>query len=253
MKMNLRIVEVNCENLAEYPPACFISTKNEGYKIKLNWLRKRFCEGMKIKVLKDEEDGKIHGFIEYVPGESAWRAVEAKGYLFIHCIWISPNKYKNRGYGSSLINECIKDASGKLGVAVAASEDSFMAGKEIFLKNGFKIAAEEGKHQLLVKGSHQGSLPSFKDYKSQLSRYKGWHIVYSNQCPWVARFVNELDKPIIDKLELKITELSTAEEAQNAPSIYSVFTLIHDSKILTEHYISRTRLNNIIKAASREL
>lgn len=28
------------------------------------------------------------GFIEYLPGEHAWRAVHADGYLFIHCLWV---------------------------------------------------------------------------------------------------------------------------------------------------------------------
>ena len=49
------------------------------------------------------------------------------------------------------------------------------------------------------------------------------------------------------KLKLKITELKTPKQAQNAPSIYSVFSLIHDGKILADHYISNTRFNNIIK------
>jgi hypothetical protein len=27
-------------------------------------------------------------FIEYIPGEQAWRAVHADGYLLIHCLWV---------------------------------------------------------------------------------------------------------------------------------------------------------------------
>jgi N-acetylglutamate synthase-like GNAT family acetyltransferase len=244
-------IDVNLENIDEYPPSCFLNPKNEGYTIKRDWLKKRFSEGLKIKVLYDETDKKVHGFIEYIPGENAWRAVDAKDYLFIHCIWINPNSYKNKGYGSDLIKECIKDTAGKQGVAVIASDDAFMATQDIFLKNGFEIVEEDKKHQLLARQIKKGTLPKFKDYKKQLKKYKGWHIVYSRQCPWVVRFILELDKETIDKLKIKITELKTAKQAQDAPSIYSVFNLVHDGRLLADHYISSTRFNNIVKKESQ--
>jgi hypothetical protein len=66
------IVEVNSENLSQYPPACFLNPKNVGCQIKLDWLKERFVEGLKIKLLYFANDKKCHGFIEYVPGEHAW-------------------------------------------------------------------------------------------------------------------------------------------------------------------------------------
>ena len=48
-------------------------------------------------------------------------------------------------------------------------------------------------------------------------------------------------------LELKLTELETASQAQNAPSIYAVFNLVHDGKLIVDHYISTTRFLNILK------
>ncbi|WP_301665358.1 GNAT family N-acetyltransferase [Methanoculleus frigidifontis] len=242
-----RIVDVTAQNIDECPPTCFLNPKNEGYNIKREWLKGRFSEGLKVKVLYDETDGKIHGFIEYVPGEYAWRAVDAEGYLFIHCIGVSPNSYKQKGYGSDLIRECIKDADGKLGVAVVASDGPFMATRNLFLKNGFAITEEDGKDQLLVKPLKEGLLPKFRDYREQLGNYQGWQIVYSNQCPWVARFISELDPTIVDRLELTLTQFETAEQAQNAPSIYAVFNLIHDGTALADRYISQTRLKNILK------
>ena len=245
--MAIKIIDVSPKNIENYLSVCFCKKASSGYNKKLDWMKKRIKEGLKIKFLTDDKDNIVHGYIEYTKGENAWRAVDAKDYLFIHCIWITPNKYKKKGYGSNLIKECIKDAKGKIGVAVIASDDSFMASKDIFLKNGFKLIQEDGKQQLLVKQFKKGRLPKFKDYKKKLSKYKGWNIVYSNQCPWVARFIDELDKKTISKLKLKITELKTAKQAQEAPSIYSVFTLIKDGGILADHYISNTRLNNIIK------
>ncbi|MBN1357735.1 GNAT family N-acetyltransferase [Candidatus Bathyarchaeota archaeon] len=243
------IIDVNEDNIAEYPPTCFLNPKNIGYQIKAEWLKKRFIEGLKIKALYLENDKKCHGFIEYVPGEYAWRAVEAKDYLFIHCIWVSPNKFKNKGYGSLLVTECVKDAKkqGKAGVAVIASEGPFMANKELFLKNGFRQVQASGVFTLLVKQLKKAAEPKFKDCENQLRNYEGLTIVYSNQCPWVARFMSELVETIAGKdLKVAVVELKSVEQAQAAPSIYAVFNLVNDGKLLADHYISNTRFLNIV-------
>jgi len=248
------IVEVNSENLSQYPPSCFMNPKNVGCQIKLEWLKERFTEGLKIKLLYFPNDKTCHGFIEYVLGENAWRAVDAKDYLFIHCIWVYPNNAKNKGYGSLLVDECLKDATkqGKAGVAVIASEGPFMAKKDLFLKNGFKIVQTSGAFTLLVKQLREAPEPKFKDYEKQLASFKGLNIVYSNQCPWVARFVSELGETIQKKdLTINMVELKTSEQAQNAPSIYTVFNLVNDGKLLADHYISNRRFLNIINKPSK--
>ncbi len=248
---DIKIVTVDEKNISEHAPTCFLNPKNVGYQIKREWLKKRFAEGMKIKLLYLEGEKKPVGFIEYVPGEYAWRAVDAKGYMFIHCIWISKNKYKEKGYGSQLIEEVISDAKkGKMkGVAVITSEGPFMAGSDLFLKNEFKsVASAKPSYKLMIKTLKKGPGPQFKDWEAQLSKYKGLNILYSNQCPWVARFVNELDEIVQKKgLKLKVTEIKTPEQAQNAPSIYATFNLIYDGKLLADHYISVRRFENILE------
>jgi hypothetical protein len=170
--------------------------------------------------------------------------------MFIHCIWISPNKHKRKGYGSLLVKECIKDAKteGKYGVAVITSEGPFMAGKALFLKNEFKSAASvKPSFELMVKTLKKGSLPKFKDWEKQLSKYKGLNIIYANQCPWVARSIKDLGEIAKKKgLKLNVTELKNAKQAQNAPSIYATFNLVYNGKLLVDHYISNTRFLNII-------
>jgi hypothetical protein len=248
------IVEVNSENLSQHPPSCFLNPKNVGCQIKLDWLKERFTEGLTIKLLYFENDTKCHGFIEYVPGENAWRAVDAKDYLFIHCIWVYPNNAKNKGYGSLLVEECLKDAAkqGKAGVAVIASDGAFMAKKDLFLKNGFKIAQTSGAFTLLVKQLRQEQEPKFRDYEKQLASYTGLNIIYSNQCPWVARFVSEIGETIQKKgLTVNVVELKTPRQAQNAPSIYGVFNVVNDGELLADHYISNTRFLNIINKLAK--
>lgn len=244
------IINIDENNISEYPPRCFLKPDNEGYKIKVEWLQKRFSEGMKIKQLYVENEKKAVSFIEYIPGEYAWRAVDAKDYMFIHCMWTSANKYKSKGYASLLIDECINDAEkqGMTGVAVVTSEGPFMTGKDLFLKNGFKsVSSVKPSFELMVKTLKSGSKPKFMDWENKLSKYNGLNIIYSNQCPWVARFIDELDEIAKKKdLKLKITELKNAKEAQNAPSVYASFNLVYDGKLLADHYISKTRFLNII-------
>ena len=247
---DIRIINIDKNNISQYEPRCFLKPKNEGYLIKLDWLKKRFSEGLKIKQLYTEKEKKCIGFIEYIPGENAWRAIDAKGYMFIHCLWISPNKYKQKGYGSLLIKECIKDAKkeGKYGVAVVTSEGPFMAGKDLFLKNEFKSVAK-AKHsfELMIKTLKKAPLPKFKEWEKQLDKYKGLNIIYANQCPWVARSIKDLNEIAKKKgLKLKVTELQSAKQAQNAPSIYATFNLVYNGKLLVDHYISSKRFLNII-------
>lgn len=248
-----KIIEINEKNLSNYPQAvCFINPKNEYHGLKINWLKDRFKEGLKIKLLQTD-DNKISGFIEYTLGDKAWRAVDAKNYLFVHCLWVYPSKNKNKGFGSALVAEVINDAIAQKmkGVAVITSDNSFMSKKELFVKNGFSLVEEKNGFQLLVKNiKDKVTIPRFTN-NDDLKKYQGWHIIYSKQCPWVARFVEEV-KPIIlkEKIKINFVEIKTAKEAQNTPSIYSVFNLIKDGQILADRYISTTRFLNIIKKNS---
>ena len=249
MGISSEIVSVTPENIREHPQAiCFINPSHECYNKKVEWFRKQYKNGLRIKILYIRGEKRSAGFIEYVPGEYCWRSVSAKDYMFIHCLWIYGKKYQNQGLGSLLIKEVEKDSQGMNGVAVVTSDNSFMANKTIFLKNGFNVVSESGKDQLLVKQFNKGSLPSFNVSIEKLNQYKGLTIIYSRQCPWVARFMEEV-KPLLVKENIKpsVFEIKTSKEAQNAPSVYSVFNMIHNGKILADRYISTTRFMNIIR------
>jgi hypothetical protein len=248
MNNKITIIEVTSENLGEHPGAiCFINPKSEYYPLKVEWLKEQFKNGLKIKLLYIEGEKIPKGFIEYIPGEYCWRPVDATGYMFIHCLWTNGKKYQHQGLGGQLIGEVEKDASDMKGVAVLTSDNSFMADKRIFLKNGYKTIAESGKDQLLVKQFREATYPAFIASGFDLTNHRGMTIIYSKQCPWVARFIEEV-KPILDKENLtpEIIEIKTYDEAQKAPSVYGVFNLIWNGKILADRYISTTRFSNIL-------
>ena len=248
MIFDKEIIEVTPENISEHPQAiCFINPKHDLYHKKIDWLKEQFNNGLKIKLLYIKSEKRPIGFIEYVPGEYCWRSVSAKGYMFIHCLWTNGKKYQNQGLGHLLIAEAEKDAKDMSGVAVVTSNNSFMTTKEIFIKSGYEVIEESGKDQLMVKQFNKGPWPSINDWFAELKKYKGLFFVYSKQCPWIARFIEEV-KPILDdfKIEPKIIELMTPAQAQKAPSMYAVFTMIYNGKILADRYISTTRFKNII-------
>ncbi|NTU61726.1 MAG: GNAT family N-acetyltransferase [Caldiserica bacterium] len=248
---NFELIEINSENIASYPQViCFINPKDPTFKLKVEWLEQRFAEGLKITALKVEGEKKIAGFIEYVPGEFVWRAVECKDYMFIHCLWVGSKSDRSQGFGSALVNHVIEQArnQGMKGVCVLTSNDAFMAKDALFEKLGF-VATDQTKVYKLqtFKFDKDEGKPKIINNSKILAGMKGWHILYSKQCPWVARLVAEV-KPVLDKngIEAEIKEIKTAKQAQAAPSIYGVINLIHDGKLLSERYISATRLQNII-------
>lgn len=249
MSPQTNIVEVTPDNLTQHPQAiCFLNPKHDSYRKKIGWVEEQFDKGLKIKLLYLEGERRPIGFTEYVPGEYCWRSVDAKGYMFIHCLLLSGIKYHNRGFGTQLIREVEKDAEGMSGVAVVTGDKSFTANKNIFIKNNYAIVSESGKDQLLAKRFNEDPLPSINDWESQLEQYRGLAIVYSRQCPWVTKFIDEVG-PILKEKDLnpQIVELKTAAEAQKAPSVYGIFSLIYNGKLLADRYISKTRFMDIIE------
>ena len=137
---DVRIVDMDAENIYDYG---FCGTKNpqhEGCRRKAEWFKKRQKEGMKYKALYSEEKGTV-GMIEYIPGEFAWRGIEAEGYMVIHCLCIFHRPHREKGIASRMIDECLKDAKKKEkhGVAVVTRKGAWMVGKDIFVKKGFEV------------------------------------------------------------------------------------------------------------------
>ena len=81
---NVTLVRVGPENLAECGIGCIRNRDNPGYGRKVEWLRKRFAEGLRFLVIRDEREKPL-AFLEYVPGEFAWRPVDARGWLGEDC------------------------------------------------------------------------------------------------------------------------------------------------------------------------
>jgi hypothetical protein len=247
-----KIITVDSTNVEEYGFFCVKNKKHPGYVAKLSWLKNRFEVGMRIKLIVTPE-GKQAGFLEYVPGEYTWRIVDAPGYLVIHCIWVASKKFPYEGMASALLKDCVKNAesSGRAGVAVVTSDDGWMAGKEVFLKNGFEQVDAAAPHfQLLAKRTGKGASPVFpRDWDERLKQYRGLQLIYTNQCPYIGKAVQDL--PPVAELygaRLDLVELDNAAEARKKmPSPYGMFCLVHNGRLLADHPVSATRFSNILE------
>ncbi|MBY7142473.1 YoaP domain-containing protein [Virgibacillus sp. NKC19-3] len=239
------ILEVGKDNIDRYGFFCMRSKKGTtGYTNKYNWIVDRFNENIRLKILTIGE--RQIGFIEYIPIEYAWRGVKGNNYLFIHCLWIV-GQGKGHGYGKILLDECINDAMkfNKSGVAILASEGSFIADKPFFLSQGFSLVESRENFDLLVKKIDDSSLvPKLTDLNETYSIGNENFVIFkSDQCPYIENTV-QIVKETADELGVncEIVDLKTAEEAQKNPSLYGVFSIYFRGEIISYHPITKKEL-----------
>jgi GNAT superfamily N-acetyltransferase len=246
----MNIIDVNKENVSETGFFCYMSKRrSDGYGRKLRWLQEGFNEGLKMKMLDLQLGGR--GFIEYMPGESAWRAVNAEGYMVIHCIWVA-GQSKGKGYATLLLRECLEDAR-KLqmkGVAVLTSEGNWLVGHRFFLKHGFEPVDEYTPFKLMVRKFGAFPSPSLSGaFADKLRRCgEGLTIVRSDQCPYVnaaAEAARQAGETL--GIKTKVIELRDSEDVRElSPSPYGVFAVVHDGTLLTYHSMSKQDLMTIL-------
>ncbi|MDY6878325.1 MAG: GNAT family N-acetyltransferase [Chloroflexota bacterium] len=247
MSDDVRVVTVDATNVDRERFFCYKSKpKSVGYQKKLSWLGQRFAEGMRIRILY--EGKRSVGFIEYIPGEYAWRAVNAEGYMVIHCLWVV-GKGKGKGYGSRLLNECIADARslGQHGVAMVTSSSIWLADKKILLKNGFEVVGQAPPtFDLLVKRfDGDAPLPAFpEDWDERAGRYgSGVTVVYSDQCPYIEDAVKgAVEIASEGGAKARTIRLESSQQVRDsAPSAYGIFNVVYDGKLVTYHYIDNRK------------
>jgi len=243
MKGKFEIKTVDPSNVDETGFFCYMSKRKEpGFKQKRDWLQARFAEGMKIKIIH-EVGGRDTAFIEYIPGEYAWRAVYAPGYMVIHCLWVV-GKGKGKGYGSLLIQECIKDARAQKmkGVAMLTSDRNWLASKDIFERNGFtEVDSAPPSFQLMTARFGSGPEPGLpKNWDDRARAFgPGLTVIRTAQCPYIENATNAiLDFAKERKIKAKVAEFRTAREVQErSPSAYGVFGTVLDGRFIAYYYL----------------
>jgi hypothetical protein len=250
----LHIVDVTAGRLGGLPCCGIMNTAHEGHRCKKAWLADQLGAGLRARILLTD-DGHQCGYIEYIPGELAWRAIDAAGYMFIHCIWTFYRKYQHKGNAAGLVQSCIDEAkkARMRGVAVLARKKPWLASPDLFLKCGFEPAATAPQdYELLVrKFGKRSPDPCFLPIPpGRLGEYgPGLTIIRADQCPHGVKFAREIGEVARSEfgLEARQVVLRSHQEAQNAPTPYAVFSIVYNGTLLCDHQISKTRFRNIMK------
>lgn len=237
--------------------------KSEGYRRKRAWLNARYEEGLQIRMLGKRGKRKWfgeRGMIEYIPGEFAWRGIDAEEYMVIHCLWVV-GKSRGKGGAQSLIQACIDDAkaNGFVGIATVCGERGFATTRDFYLKHGFEVAEEneDGLSLLVLRFDRKVSLPTFSSgVKRGPSHYKdGLTIFRSDQCP----YLDDATKIIVDSANelgispIKVIDFKSASTLRKrAPSAYGTFSVVLNGHLLSYRYLSAKEFKKIVSRTRKK-
>ncbi|HDS11493.1 MAG TPA: GNAT family N-acetyltransferase [Candidatus Wirthbacteria bacterium] len=234
------MIELTADNIADEHICCAFSDKKcqDSYELKKSWLKKQFPSGYVFRRL--DERAKV--FIEYCPAEIGWVPIQAPGYLLINCFWVS-GKYKGQGYGKALLQSAIKDAKqqGKNGLVtvVGTKKYHFMSDTKWLLRQGFVDCQQlpSGFSLLVLQTRQEAQLPQFRDsvLTGECPDKQGLVVYYSHRCPYAEYHVQTSLTQTLAKrnLQASIIKLETREQAQNAPSPATIFSLFYNGKFVT--------------------
>ena len=241
----MEYIRVTKDNLKNEHICCAISNnKDVQVSSKKAWLSDRFDEGLVF--LKSVERGKC--FIEYIPAENAWNPIDADGYMYIDCLWVS-GSFKGHGYSSNLLNECIKDSKerGKYGLCIlsAAKKKPFLSDPGFLNFKGFKVCdeADNGIQLWYLAFDKDAQLPSFKECaKHPHIDEKGYVLYYTNQCPFNAKYVPILEKTAKENgISFKAVKIDNRKDAQSAPTPITTYALFYDGEYVTNEQMNDKR------------
>lgn len=249
------IVVLNRENIKQEHLCCALGSKENqaGVELKKEWLTARFDEGLIFR--KANVRGKV--FIEYLPAEAAWSPIEAPGYMFINCLWVS-GQYKGMGWGSKLLDQCMADSRGKNGIVVLSSKVKrpYLSDKAFFRKKGFEVCdTAPPNYELLVKRFTNAPLPQLTERakKQEIEENEGLCVFYTNQCPFTEQYAAILAESAKEcGIPITVKKISSKEEAQASASPYVTYSVFYQGRFLTHEIMSRDACMKMLKKLQPE-
>ena len=246
----MEYVRVTKDNLEKEHICCAISNSNDvQVASKKAWLAQRFDEGLVF--LKSAERGKC--FIEYIPAENAWNPIDADGYMYIDCLWVS-GSLKGHGYSSDLLSECIRDSSlkGKKGLCILSSgkKKPFLADPKYLEHKGFRVCdeADNGIQLWYLPFSEDADPPRFMEWaRRPRIDEKGYVLYYTDQCPFNARYVPELMKTARENgISFTPVHLVSRDQARSAPTPVTTYALFCDGEYVTNEQMNAKKFLKLV-------
>lgn len=259
----IEIVDVNASNVDEIGCFCAMSKPGSpGYGEKLAWLKDRFAEGLRIKMIEGDPRGDRDGrsFIEYMPGKMAWRGIDAPGYMVIHCLLVAA-KAKGQGTGGILLDACIRDARNArmhgIAVVTAHGKPGFVD-TDFFLHHGFHVVqtTPSGIDLVALKFDLASADPYFAaDLRKKAKALgDGLTVISTPQCPYTYEGAQQIVALAhangIPALSLRLNTL--AQVRQTAPSPYASFDIVYNGEVISNlfHGMSAEHLRQLVDEAN---
>ena len=248
----MEYIKVTKENIDREHICCAISNDRDvQVASKKAWLRDRLDEGLVF--LKSTERGKC--FIEYIPAEYAWNPIEAPGYMYIDCLWVS-GSLKGHGYSNDLLEACEADSreKGKKGLCIlsSAKKKPFLADPKYLQYKGFSVCdeADNGIQLWYLPFTDGAEKPVFKECaRHPKADGDGYVLYYTHQCPFNAKYVPIVEKAARDNgIPFRAVLIGSREEARNAPTPVTTYALFRDGEYLTNEQMNDTKF---LKLAGR--
>ena len=246
----MEYIRVTAENLAQEHICCAISNNNDAQVAsKKAWLAPRFAEGLVF--LKAAVRGKC--FIEYLPAEMAWNPLDADGYTYIDCLWVS-GSLKGHGYAGELLAACAEDsrAQDRQGLCIlsSAKKKPFLADPGFLKHKGFAVSdeADNGIQLWSLPFSPAARPPRFRDCaRHPHADAAGYVLYYTSQCPFNAKYVPLVEQTAREHgIPFRAIRLDSREAAQNAPTPVTTYALFRDGEYLTNEQMNEARFLKLI-------
>lgn len=264
----MEIIKIDHSNIENEHICCAISDKKGDVcaASKKNWMKSQFEKGLIFRRL----DARGKAFVEYIPAENAWCPIEAEGYMFINCFWIS-GQFKGQGYADRLLEACISDAKAqnKKGLVILSSQKKmpFLSDPKYLKYKGFKLCDEakpyyellylpletQAQNQIETQAQNQSQtltkLPKFKDCcKNASIPEKGMVLYYTNQCPHTEKYA-----PLIAAIaeangqRIQLRKIETIEQAQNAPAPFTTYSFFDEGNFITNEIFSESKFKKYLE------
>lgn len=246
----MEYIQVTKDNIENEHICCAISNNNDvQVSSKKSWLSERFDDGLVF--LKSTERGKC--FIEYIPAENAWNPINAKGYMYIDCLWVS-GSFKGHGYSTDLLETCIADSKkkGKKGLCIlsSAKKKPFLADPKFLTHKGFSVCDESdnGIQIWHLPFTEKVTPPKFKECaKHPHAEDAGYVLYYTSQCPFNAKYVPVIENLAKEKsVQFKAIHVQSKKQAQNVPSPITTYALFFNGEYITNEQMNDKRFLKLI-------
>ncbi len=241
----MEYIKLTKENIESEHICCAISGNNDiQVASKKAWLKARLDEGLVF--LKSTQRGKC--FIEYIPAENAWVPIDAEGYTYIDCLWVS-GSLKGHGYSSDLLSACAEDskAQGRKGLCIlcAAKKLPFLADPKYLKHKGFTVCdeADNGIQLWYLPFRADADKPGFRPCaKHPRTDESGYVLYYTSQCPFNAKYVPLVEQAAKERgIPFKAVHIASLSQAQSAPTPITTYALFSDGRYLTNEQMNAAK------------